>query len=217
MAWCFASGDMAIEYFPLGGEPHLRESYTVGQGTGKAQGLHHYRGLHQLRRLCGGLPPAGHHLGRAQRHPPGSTASTAAPAWSIAPWRPLYQGSRRPSLRKLNEGFVWAFGEELSPYLSHLLPCGFSGRSRGILKISKKRARCHTCRHVFILQRTHDHLRRLLRRRLNRALALPPCRRARRPRRDRPARGTPSWQKVKKPPHGLGLGGDGSCGRGPSS
>lgn len=38
----------------------------------KAQGLHHYRGLRQLRRLCGSLPPAGHHLGRAQRHPPGA-------------------------------------------------------------------------------------------------------------------------------------------------
>ena len=50
---------------------HGRESTGVPR-TGKAQGLHHYRGLHQLRRLCGGLPPAGHHLGRAQRHPPGA-------------------------------------------------------------------------------------------------------------------------------------------------
>ena len=68
----FCIRDMAIEYFHLGVNPIFRESYTVGQGEGKAQGLHHYRGLHQLRRLCGGLPPAGHHLGRAQRHPPGA-------------------------------------------------------------------------------------------------------------------------------------------------
>lgn len=57
---------------PLGGEPHLPGELHRWPRTGKAQGLHHYRGLHQLRRLCGSLPTAGHHLGRAQRHPPGA-------------------------------------------------------------------------------------------------------------------------------------------------
>ena len=57
---------------PPGGEPHLPGELHRRPRTGKAQGLHHYRGLHQLRRLCGSLPPAGRHLGRAQRHPPGA-------------------------------------------------------------------------------------------------------------------------------------------------
>mgnify|MGYP000435315010 CR=1 FL=1 len=71
IAWCFASGT-CHRVLPPGGEPHLPGELHRRPREGKAQGLHHYRGLHQLRRLCGSLPPAGHHLGRAQRHPPGA-------------------------------------------------------------------------------------------------------------------------------------------------
>ena len=121
----FCIRDMAIEYFHLGVNPIFRESYTVGQGRAKPAPV--------WRPAPSGPSPWARPASSTR-----STASTAATAWNIAPWRPLYQGSRRPSLRKLNEGFVWAIGEELSPYLSHLLPCGFSGRSRGILKLAKK-------------------------------------------------------------------------------
>lgn len=60
---------------------------------------------------------------------------------------------------------------------------------------------------------THDHLRRLLRRRLNRALALSHaveqgCQDG------IGQQGDAQLAEGEEPPHGLGLGGDGSCGRG---
>ena len=121
------------------GEPHLPGELHRRPRTGKAQGLHHYRGLHPLRRLCGGLPPAGHHLGRAQRPSTRSTASTCGNCVEHCPVAaviPREQGDR-PS-GKLNEGLMWGYWRKSSHPTFLISPCGFSGRSRGILKLAKK-------------------------------------------------------------------------------
>lgn len=116
----------------LPGELHRRPR------TGKAQGLHHYRGLRQLQRLCGSLPPAGHHLGRAQRHPPGALPPLRQLRGALPRGGRYTKGAGDRPSGNLTKGSCGLLAEELSPYLSHLLPCGFSGRSRGILKLAKK-------------------------------------------------------------------------------
>ena len=127
----FCIRDMAIEYFHLGVNPP-----SSGRATPSAKDRQSPRATPLPRTASAAAPvwkPA--HSGPSPWARPTSstrsTASTAATVWSIAPWRPLYQGSRRPSLRKLNEGFVWAIGgrgflfwqcqpEEHFPSTSHL-------------------------------------------------------------------------------------------------
>ena len=112
------------------GKGIFRESYTVGQGQAKPKGYTITEDCINCGACVKACPQRAITLG-APASSTRSTASTAATAWSIAPWRLLYQGSRRPSLRKLNAGFMWAIGgrgflfwqcqpEEHFPSTSHL-------------------------------------------------------------------------------------------------